>query len=378
MSVPKPLYFLATFPDPHQATAPRGGYRRNVEMLHLLETDYTPNLVVASSRTFKLELPVNGEQTVIAHQRMPFRWIKVFRYLRKHCPPQIPLICYNPTLHTLPALWLRWLGRTIIVDYVDIQGTVVESTNPLLRQLGVLVERLFTRSCQYFITSSTAICERIHALNPAANVHLYRGTFQPPVYLETSDAAPDLPPDTVKILYLGMMRDFSGVRDLLRAFIDLGTPNAHLYIAGHGPAKPACIQFAEAYAPARISFPELDDATLHPFMQHMDILTVPYLDVPRNHINFPSKIIEYLWAGKAILGTRVGEIQHVLQNNKTALLVPPTASGLHHGLKRLVEDAGLRRTLGANARAEFERTYHPDVVQHALNTFIAQAEGGEV
>lgn len=369
-SIPTPLYFLATFPDPNRLDVPRGGYRRNVEMLRLLATHYAPTLVVAAPHAFRFAAPEGIRSIVLAQPRMPFRWVKVFRYLHKHCPPGTPLICYNPTLHTLPALWLHWLGHTVIVDDVDIQGTAVESINPLLRRLGAWVEALFTRSCHHFITSSTAIRNRILAHNPTANVHLYRGTFQPPADWEARTPALNLPPDVVKIMYLGMMRDFSGVRELLQAFIDLNPVHAHLYIAGHGPVKQACIRLARQHAPDKVSFPELGDDTLHAFMHQMDILTVPYLAAPRNRANFPSKIIEYLWAGKAILGTRVGEIQHALRDGETALLVPPTQAGLQTGLKCLVGDAGLRQTLGANARAEFERMYHPAVVRQALNAFI--------
>jgi glycosyltransferase involved in cell wall biosynthesis len=373
MAVKEPLTFFATFPDPNCAESPRGGYRRSIEMVQLLATHYNPTLAVAASHTFQVDVGVETAPVIIAASCMPVRWVKTFRFLRKHCSPATPIVAYNPTLHTLSALWLRWLRYTVIVDYVDIQGTIVESRNILLQKLGILVERLFIRTCRQFITSSTAIQNRIRALNPTANVHLYRGTFQSPEGGDKKTPRIDLPPDMVKIMYLGMMQDFSGVRELLQAFIGLNPPNAHLYIAGHGPVKQECIRLAEQFAPGKVFFPELDDAHLHPFMQQMDVLTVPYLDVPRNQANFPSKIIEYLWAGKAILGTQVGEIQHALDNARTALLVPPTEAGLRVGLHRLIEDRELRERLGQNALHEFEAFYHPSIVSETLCTFVANA-----
>ncbi len=370
------LVFYATFPDPNRIESPRGGYRRNIEMVRLLSRQYKPVLVVAASHTFQVSLEDESSPVIIAASRMPVRWIKTFRFLRKHCSNKTPIVVYNPTLHTLPALWLCWLKYTVIVDYVDIQGTVIESRNPLLQRLGVLIERLFIKACRQFITSSVAIQKRIEALNPKAIVHLYRGTFQPAGDSDKGIPGIDLPPDVVKIMYLGMMQDFSGVRELLRAFIDLNPPNAHLYIAGHGPLKQECIRLAKQFVPDKVSFPELDDAYLHPFMQQMDVLTVPYLDAPRNHANFPSKIIEYLWAGKAILGTQVGEIQKALDNGHTALLVPPTKTGIQNGLQRLLEDPELRERLGQNARHEFEESYNPGRVTEALCTFIAGAVNG--
>jgi glycosyltransferase involved in cell wall biosynthesis len=367
------IYFLATFPDPNRPGTPKGGYRRNMEMLRLLTPHAPVELVVAASEPFLVDAPVGVHTTLMVHPRLPLRWLKVFWFLYRHSSPQTPIICYNPTLHTLPALWLRWLGRIVIVDYVDIQGTVVESENPWLRRLGVVVERWFIKACQHFITSSTVITERIHTLNPTANVHLYRGTFQPPDNLGQNAVIVDLPKDLVKIMYLGMMHDFSGIRELLRAFIDLNPVNAHLYIAGHGPVKQECIHLAEQFVPDKVSFPELDDVHLHPFLQQMDILTVPYLDAPRNHANFPSKIIEYLWAGKAILGTQVGEIQHALDNERTALLVPPTEVGIRAGLQRLLEDRELRERLGRHSCSEFQKRYSPITASEALCAFVAEA-----
>ncbi|MBN1875658.1 MAG: glycosyltransferase [Anaerolineae bacterium] len=371
MSFSNQLYFLATFPDPKQLEAPHGGYRRNMEMLRLLTYHYDPTLVIAATRPYHLETPQKITPVVLAHTRMPLRWLKLFKYLYTQCSKHTPLICYNPTLHTLPALWLSWLRKTVIVDYVDIQGTVVESENPLLRRLSMIVEQLFIRTCRHFVTSSTAIADRIHKLNPTANVHIYRGTFQTPENLQDNATHFNLPSDVVKIMYLGMMQDFSGVRELLHAFINLSSHKTHLYIVGHGPMKEECIHFAQKYAPDRIFFPELDDEVLHPFMCQMDILVIPYLDAPRNHVNFPSKIIEYLWAGKAILGTKVGEIQYVLQDKQTALLVPPDEVALATGMEQLVKDPILRQQLGINARIEFDEKYSPQVTAQALNTFIA-------
>jgi glycosyltransferase involved in cell wall biosynthesis len=368
------ICLLTTFPDPNRTDAPRGGYRRNMEMLRLLATQYQPVLIVAAPSPFQVEALASVCPTVVSHPRMPLRWLKVFRFLYTHCSAQTPLICYNPSLHALPALWLRWLGRPVIVDYVDVQGTVVESERPLLRRLGGLVETQFVRSCEHFVTSSAAIAERIQRRNPAAKIHMYRGTFHPPLPLNTSRSLPDLPPGVVKVMYLGMIHDFSGVRELLRAFAALVPVNAHLYLVGHGPAKRDCIRLAQQLAPGSVSFPELDDSSLHPFMSQMDILTVPYLDVPRNQTNFPSKIIEYLWSGKAILATQVGEIRHALEDEQTALLVSPSETGLQAGLRRLLGDARLRHRLGANARAEFERAYSPQTAGQGLNAFVASVQ----
>jgi len=368
------IIFYATFPNPSLPESPRGGYRRNVEMLRLLALHHDLHLLVSARNDFHMELPFDAGVQVVAGRRLPARWLKGFRALHHLRRPDSLVICYNPSLHALPALWCRWLGAPLVVDYVDLQGTTVESTNLLLRGLGKVVEWLFVHSCSHFITSSAVLAQRIQAQDPRAQILMYRGTLHRDSPDTCCSSLPHVLPDTTNIMYLGLMHHFAGVRELLQAFADLHQPNAHLYLVGHGPLREECLAFAQRLAPQRIAFPELNDDALHPFMAQMDVLVLPYLDMPRNRVNFPSKIIEYLWAGKAILATNVGEIARVLRHGETALVVPPTQAGLTQGLRQLLSDSDLRRRLGTNARADFEQHYSENVAAAALEAFLDRAQ----
>ena len=364
------IIFYATFPDPSLPESPRGGYRRNVEMLRLLAPHHGLYLLVSARNDFHMELPFDAAVQLVAGRRLPVRWLKGLCALDRLRRPDSLVICYNPSLHALPALWCRWLGAPLVVDYVDLQGTTVESTNLLLRGLGKIVEWLFVHSCLHFITTSTVLAQRIRAQNPRAQVLMYCGTLHRDSPDTCYSSLPHILPDTTNIMYLGLMHDFAGVRELLQAFADLHQPNAHLYLVGYGPLREECLTLAQRLAPQRIAFPELNDNTLHPFMAQMDVLVLPYLDMPRNRVNFPSKIIEYLWAGKAILATNVGEIPRVLCHGETALIVPPTQAGLTQGLRQLLSDPDLRRRLGINAHAEFEQHYSESVAAVELEAFL--------
>jgi glycosyltransferase involved in cell wall biosynthesis len=65
----------------------------------------------------------------------------------------------------------------------------------------------------------------------------------------------------------------------------------------------------------------------------------------------PTKLFEYMAAGRAIVASAVGQIADVLEHERTALLVPPDdADALTAAILRLVDEPALRAELGRNAR----------------------------
>jgi glycosyltransferase involved in cell wall biosynthesis len=65
----------------------------------------------------------------------------------------------------------------------------------------------------------------------------------------------------------------------------------------------------------------------------------------------PTKLFEYMAAGRPIVASRVGQIADVLQDGESALLVPPDdPQALCDAILRLVDDACLRSRLGEAAR----------------------------
>jgi glycosyltransferase involved in cell wall biosynthesis len=65
----------------------------------------------------------------------------------------------------------------------------------------------------------------------------------------------------------------------------------------------------------------------------------------------PTKLFEYMAAGRPIVASAVGQIAEVLENDDSALLVEPDdAEGLSNAIVRLVDDPGLRTRLGRAAR----------------------------
>jgi glycosyltransferase involved in cell wall biosynthesis len=70
----------------------------------------------------------------------------------------------------------------------------------------------------------------------------------------------------------------------------------------------------------------------------------------------PTKVYEYMAAGRPIVASGVGQIAEALTHGQTALLVPPDdPEALAEAILRLVDDACLRARLGAAARQQAEQ-----------------------
>jgi glycosyltransferase involved in cell wall biosynthesis len=72
----------------------------------------------------------------------------------------------------------------------------------------------------------------------------------------------------------------------------------------------------------------------------------------------PTKLFEYMAAGRAIVASAVGQIAQVLEHETSALLVPPDdPQALTDAILRLVDDPVLRARLGQRAREEALRKH---------------------
>ncbi len=104
--------------------------------------------------------------------------------------------------------------------------------------------------------------------------------------------------------------------------------------------------------------------TLYPVIKRVEFLDgMNYEKIPASIKNseiillpslfesFSYTCIEAMAAGKAVVGSKVGGMKDILQNNKSGLLIDPeNYSEIYTALKKLIEDNKLRYLLSMNAR----------------------------
>jgi glycosyltransferase involved in cell wall biosynthesis len=155
--------------------------------------------------------------------------------------------------------------------------------------------------------------------------------------------------------FTGFVRDWHRLDTVIEG-LARAAPNhpVSFTIIGDGPAIPDLttlahdlgvsdrVQFAGLVLPADVP------ALTSTFTIALQPSATPYAS--------PLKIFDYMAAGCAIVAPDQPNIGEILTHEQTALLFDPNRPGaLWQAVERLIEDAALRRRLGAAARAELER-----------------------
>ncbi|GER04839.1 glycosyl transferase family 1 [Iodidimonas nitroreducens] len=154
--------------------------------------------------------------------------------------------------------------------------------------------------------------------------------------------------DKIVFGFVGYVREWHGLDQVLHAFARLADPALHFLIIGEGPASAGLKAIAsELGIGHQLTFtgarPHEDIPAL---LGVMDIALQP--DV--NDYASPLKLFEYLAAGCAIIAPDRPNIREILDDGKTALLIDPDhPDDLSRAITALATDFDLRKKLGAAA-----------------------------
>ena len=110
----------------------------------------------------------------------------------------------------------------------------------------------------------------------------------------------------------------------------------------------------------------LDNVTLAPAVQPAkvpdllaaaDVCLVSLRDVPLFAKTIPSKMFEYLAAGKAVVGAVAGEAAQILREADAVVVPPENAGALADAVAALAADGARRAAMGQRGRAYVERFF---------------------
>ncbi|MGP3966380.1 glycosyltransferase [Streptomyces sp. 6N223] len=154
-----------------------------------------------------------------------------------------------------------------------------------------------------------------------------------------------LPPDCPVIAYVGRVtrikrpdRFLAVAREVRRA-----VPTARFVVCGEGDLAGALADQAGG------------DGALQPLGWRADVETVyaaaDLVLLTSDNEGMPVSLIEAGQAGVAVVATDVGSVAEVVRSGETGLLAAPDVTELARHTVRLLEDPGLRREMGRQARA---------------------------
>lgn len=200
-----------------------------------------------------------------------------------------------------------------------------------------------------YIAPSRFMAESIAHRIPAERVALlYNGVDLP----QACDA------DEGYILYLGRLSREKGIETLLQAH---AASRSHwpLKVVGTGPLHDDMVRrFPQAQFVGHLSGEALWQA-----VANAAVVVVP----SEWYENCPMSVLEAMAYGRPVVGSRMGGIPELVADGETGLLFDAgDAESLASALSRLMDDPGLRRAMGKQARARAEEHFSLDAHNRGL------------
>lgn len=167
----------------------------------------------------------------------------------------------------------------------------------------------------------------------------------------------------IVIGFSGTFGPWHGIPQLTKAINkilrDQLLPNVTFLLIGDGPLRADIKKQIDRYRDV-IFTGEVSYSDIQYYLAICDILVSPHCPQAdgKKFFGSPTKLFEYMAMGKAIVASRLGQIEKILRHSKTAYMVEPgNVDELVKGIITLVKNKSLRDRLRENARKEVVKNY---------------------
>ena len=286
----------------------------------------------------------------------------------------------------LPALALQKLkGTTLVLDWLDWWGhggTIVERPgglgDRLFGPIETLWEESFRRCADGTVVISSSLRERAISLGVAPNsiVRIPYGADVEGIQPGARGAARSalgIDPGVPVLGYVGLMfeRDASL---LLHSFalIRAQDPRVKLFLIGNTNIRVSAplLEEGAVVLTGRVSYERLQQ-----YIAACDAMLLPFKDSVANRGRWPSKVCDYLAAGKPVVATRVGDVEALMQKGCCGVLAADAPADFASAtLAALGSRDGLAR-MGQNARKIAETDLDWRILTDQLEQFYLQVLG---
>jgi glycosyltransferase involved in cell wall biosynthesis len=268
------------------------------------------------------------------------------------------------------ALLSRLLGLPLVLEFNSSEVWKGRYWGGLHRtRAAKLVERINLRAADRVIVVSNALRDQLvgQGVAPGKIVVNPNGVdprqFRPD--LPSSDLRRQLGIDSCTVVgFAGTFGVWHGIPSLAQVLgrVADAKPQVHWLLIGDGPGRQLIEEAIQRHALGdRVTLTGLvKHADMPRYLAACDILVSPHGRQADGGEFFgsPTKLFEYMAAGRPIVASAVGQIAEALVDHESALLVPPDdPHALCTALLRLVDDPALRVRLGKAARAAAESRY---------------------
>ena len=225
--------------------------------------------------------------------------------------------------------------------------------------------------CATVITAVSRQLAHIVEQHPSARgkVHVVPNAVNP---LRFAGNMPSLPqPNAFVIGFLGSLQRWNGLTTLIESFAMVAeqSATARLLVVGDGPEREELDREIAAHdLIERVKLTGAVSPELVPgLLASMDVAVAPYPRLSNMYLS-PLKLYEYMAAGLPIVASRIGQMEEVIDDGLTGILVPPGDAGaLARALIDLEQNHAIRARLGQAAREAVRDHTWDDIVAFVIS-----------
>jgi len=165
----------------------------------------------------------------------------------------------------------------------------------------------------------------------------------------------NIPKKNLVVGYVGTFWKWQGVYEMVNAIKNVvkNRKDVSFVLVGDGPELKKIYRLITERGLYNKCFftGKIPPSQVPKYIECMDILVIPRPSTLETETAVPLKLFEAMSMGKAIIATKVGGIEEIIEDGQTGVLVEPGNSEvLAKAIVGLCEDHGLRKRLGHNAR----------------------------
>lgn len=285
------------------------------------------------------------------------------------CGPADTVVVSSPTFFSIGAAWaLARLKRArFVVEIRDLWPAIFV-------ELGVLTNRRVIRLLMRLELAAYAAADQVVVVTegfrddlirrgvPPAKVHTIRNgvdtkRFTPSAVADTAVRARlGAGPGDCLVLYAGTHGISQGLTTIADAAASLAGQPVRFAFVGDGADKRRLERrVTELGLRNVVLLPGVPNASMPGLLEAADICLVPLRQVPLFATFIPSKMFEYLAAGKAVIGSVTGEAAQILRDAGAVVVPPEDSAALAAEIRALAAAPGRRAAMSAAGRAFAER-----------------------
>lgn len=281
------------------------------------------------------------------------------------------VVVSSPTFFSIGSAWLlaRLKRARLVVEIRDLWPAIFSELGVLTNgRLITILERLelaaYRAADEVVVVSEGFRANLIsRGVNPG-KVHTIRNGVSPGRFDPVAQPDPAIRarlgagPGDCLVLYAGTHGISQGLPQITEAAARLAAHPIHFAFVGDGADKQRLERrVTELGLRNVILLPGVPAADVPGLLSAADICLVPLRDVPLFTTFIPSKIFEYLAAGKAVIGSVRGEAAQILREAGAAVVAPEDSVALADVIRALAADPQQRLAMGRAGRSHVEQCY---------------------